>query len=113
MVAAQNDDLAAAAAIGMHTAFVVRPHEHGPSQDQDLEATGPWDFICNDIVELGRLAGSASCSLWAKARLSGDRVVPGRARCLGSIPAQPKGPKKISSWEHGRESGRARGVKEW
>lgn len=60
MVAAHNDDLAAAAAIGMHTAFVVRPHEHGPSQDQDLEATGPWDFICNDIVELGRPAGSAS-----------------------------------------------------
>src|SRR3546814_5937737 len=60
MVAAHNDDLAAAAAIGMHTAFVVRPHEHLPSQDQYLEATGPWDFICTAIVELGRLAGSAS-----------------------------------------------------
>src|SRR3546814_11508519 len=32
MVAAHNDDLAEAAAPGMHTPFVVRPHEHGPSQ---------------------------------------------------------------------------------
>jgi 2-haloacid dehalogenase len=55
MVAAHNDDLAAAAATGMRTAFVVRPQEHGPGQDRDLHPEGPWDFICQDFIELSRV----------------------------------------------------------
>ena len=38
MVAAHNGDLAAASALGMKTAFVRRPHEHGPAQTTDLAA---------------------------------------------------------------------------
>ena len=34
MVAAHNDDLVAARAQGFRTAFVARPHEHGPGADQ-------------------------------------------------------------------------------
>ncbi len=37
MVAAHNDDLAAARAEGLKTAFVPRPTEHGPDQTTDLE----------------------------------------------------------------------------
>src|SRR3546814_18191231 len=69
MVAAHNDDLAAAAAIGLHPEFVVSPNEHGPSQDKDLEAPGPWALIFNAIVDLGRLTGSASYTLLAKTPL--------------------------------------------
>src|SRR3546814_14163930 len=58
MVAAHNDALAAAAAIGMHTAFVVRPHEPGPSQDQALDATVPSDFLCHDLVEIRHVSGA-------------------------------------------------------
>lgn len=55
MVAAHNDDLAAAAATGMRTAFVVRPREHGPRQDRDLRPERAWDFICRDFMELSHL----------------------------------------------------------
>src|SRR5574341_1073311 len=37
MVAAHNNDLRAAKAQGMKTAFVARPTEHGPGQTTDLE----------------------------------------------------------------------------
>lgn len=52
MVAAHNDDLAAARAAGLRTAFVPRPREHGPGQTSDLEPTGPWDVIAGDFGEL-------------------------------------------------------------
>jgi 2-haloacid dehalogenase len=43
MVAAHRDDLAAAAAVGLKTAFVPRPGEpEGPPFDADFEA---WDFL--------------------------------------------------------------------
>ncbi len=47
MVAAHNDDLRAAAALGLMTAFVARPTEHGPGQTRDVEPDGPW-AICVD-----------------------------------------------------------------
>ena len=49
MVAAHNEDLNAASALGMHTAFVVRPTEHGSNQTRDLEATGQWDIVCDSM----------------------------------------------------------------
>ncbi|WP_133768455.1 haloacid dehalogenase type II [Enterovirga rhinocerotis] len=52
MVAAHNDDLAAAASVGLRTAFVRRPTEHGPTQATDLEPTGAWDHVVSDFVEL-------------------------------------------------------------
>ena len=57
MVAAHNDDLAAARATGMRTAFVLRPTEHGPSQTTDLSAEGPWDVVVSDFVSLADILG--------------------------------------------------------
>lgn len=52
MVAAHNDDLAAARAEGLRTAFVPRPLEHGPGQTSDLAPAEDWDFVATDLEEL-------------------------------------------------------------
>lgn len=52
MVAAHNDDLAAARAAGLRTAFVPRPTEHGPGQTTDLEPRDDWDIIAPDFTAL-------------------------------------------------------------
>ena len=58
MVAAHNADLAAAQALGLRTAFVRRPAEHGPGQTVDLEPEGTWDVVAEDLVDLAtRLGG--------------------------------------------------------
>lgn len=54
MVAAHNGDLAAAAELGLRTAFVRRPTEYGPAQTSDLEPTGDWDVIVDDFEDLAR-----------------------------------------------------------
>ena len=43
MVAAHNNDLAAAEKVGFHTAFVTRPTEYGPAQKTDPAASQAWD----------------------------------------------------------------------
>lgn len=58
MVAAHNDDLAAARACGLRTAFIPRPHEHGADQTSDLVAEQDWDVVAEDVGALAdRLAG--------------------------------------------------------
>ncbi len=52
MVAAHNDDLEAARACGLRTAFIARPTEYGPDQTDDLEATGDWDQVVTSIGDL-------------------------------------------------------------
>ncbi|MGS0891538.1 haloacid dehalogenase type II [Burkholderia stagnalis] len=52
LVAAHNGDLAAARRLGLSTAFVLRPTEHGPGQTTDLKAEDAWDFVVNDLNEL-------------------------------------------------------------
>ena len=52
MVAAHNDDLVAARACGLQTAFVPRPTEHGPSQTTDLAPSDAWDIIAQDFQDL-------------------------------------------------------------
>jgi 2-haloacid dehalogenase len=52
MVAAHNDDLKAAKACGLKTAFVSRPHEHGEAQTKDLVAEDEWDFVASSFIEL-------------------------------------------------------------
>jgi len=52
MVAAHNDDLVAAAALGFHTAFVCRPTEHGPGQTTNLAAEHDFDLVAQDLVDL-------------------------------------------------------------
>ena len=49
LCAAHNSDLAAAAGLGLQTAFVVRPTEHGPGQTTDLRAEGDWTFSVDGI----------------------------------------------------------------
>jgi 2-haloacid dehalogenase len=58
LVAAHNDDLAAARRCGMRTAFVVRPTEHGPSQAIDLFPLEEWDVIAKDLVDLAGKFGA-------------------------------------------------------
>jgi len=58
MVAAHNNDLAAAQQLGLKTAFVARPTEYGPLQNRDFEATGPWDIVARDF---GGIADRLGC----------------------------------------------------
>ena len=57
LVAAHNGDLAAAANAGLRTAFVVRPTEHGPRQDRDLEAERAWDVVADSFVGVAKAMG--------------------------------------------------------
>jgi 2-haloacid dehalogenase len=60
MVAAHNQDLEAAAALGLRTAFVRRPAEHGPGQTTDLEPGPAAEVGASDLVDLaGRLGADA------------------------------------------------------
>ncbi len=52
MVAAHNDDLAAARACGLRTAFVPRPREHGAGQTTDLTADEDWDLSAASMIDL-------------------------------------------------------------
>lgn len=58
MVAAHNSDLAAAAGLGLRTAFVPRPTEHGPNQKTDLIAERAWDFVARDFNALADKLGA-------------------------------------------------------
>lgn len=57
LVAAHNDDLAAARACGYRTAFVPRPREHGPGQTADLAPAAGWDLVAPDFGALAALLG--------------------------------------------------------
>lgn len=52
MVAAHNDDLAAARSHGMRTAYINRPYEYGVDQVVDFEATEDWDVVTDTITGL-------------------------------------------------------------
>jgi 2-haloacid dehalogenase len=52
MVAAHNNDLAAARKCGLRTAFVPRPQEHGPGQTSDLAPEQDWDVVAVDFEDL-------------------------------------------------------------
>ena len=54
MVAAHSPDLAAAAAAGLRTAFVARPHEFGPNTGE-TSASVPVDLSAADLLDLARL----------------------------------------------------------
>ena len=56
MVAAHNDDLVAARAAGLRTAFVPRVTEHGPDQTTDLAPSDDWDIIATDFHDLAARA---------------------------------------------------------
>lgn len=58
MVAAHNDDLAAAAACGLRTAFIPRPTEHGPGQTRDLRPEHDVDLVATDFLDLADQLGA-------------------------------------------------------
>jgi 2-haloacid dehalogenase len=58
MVAAHNDDLAAARDAGLATGFVPRPAEHGPDQTTDLAPSSDWDLVAGDFGDLARQVGA-------------------------------------------------------
>jgi 2-haloacid dehalogenase len=59
MVAAHNQDLKAAKAQGLRTAFVARPKEHGPGQTSDLAPDmTSVDLPAKDFVELAARLGT-------------------------------------------------------
>jgi 2-haloacid dehalogenase len=51
MVAAHSSDLAAAASVGLRTAFVARPNEHGPGKGESRAAV-PFDLSVSDLNAL-------------------------------------------------------------
>ncbi|MDR5760296.1 haloacid dehalogenase type II [Caballeronia sp. LZ035] len=58
LVAAHNNDLAAARQCGLKTAFIARPLEHGPGQTSDLKAESDWDAVVKDMNELADAVGA-------------------------------------------------------
>jgi 2-haloacid dehalogenase len=52
MVAAHNDDLHAARALGLQTAYINRPYEYGYAQTVDMQADEQWDIVCESMTEL-------------------------------------------------------------
>jgi 2-haloacid dehalogenase len=58
LVAAHNDDLAAARRCGLRTAFIARPYERGPAQTVDLKAESDWDVVAKDMNELADAVGA-------------------------------------------------------
>ena len=57
LVAAHNDDLAAASALGMRSAFVLRPAEYGPDQSKDLDAEEDWNIVAKSLIEVANKLG--------------------------------------------------------
>lgn len=58
MVAAHNNDLKAAKAQGLATAFVARPTEHGPGQTSDLAPDSSCvELATRDFIELAERLG--------------------------------------------------------
>ena len=57
MVAAHADDLTAATACGLRTAFVARPAEYGPHQKADFKAERAWDVVADSFTGLAAAMG--------------------------------------------------------
>ena len=58
MVAAHKDDLRAAQACGLATAFVRRPREKGPKVKVDVKPEADFDVNAKDFVDLARRIAS-------------------------------------------------------
>lgn len=52
MVAAYNDNLVAASALGFQTACVYRPTEYGPNRTTDFTPGREWHVVAEDFSEL-------------------------------------------------------------
>jgi len=59
MVAAHSSDLAAAASVGLRTAFIARPDEHGPGKGESRSST-PVDVAASTLPDLADQLGRNS-----------------------------------------------------
>ena len=57
LVAAHNDDLAAARTLGYRTAFICRPSEYGPNQTKDKRAESDWDIVADSMTGVADALG--------------------------------------------------------
>jgi len=57
MVAAHNNDLAAARSFGLRTAFVPRPLERGPGGKVDVKPAQDWDVVADSFEDLATRLG--------------------------------------------------------
>jgi 2-haloacid dehalogenase len=57
MVAAHNGDLGKASEVGLRTAFVPRPNEHGPGSNRDVTPARQWDMVAKDFQDLAQQLG--------------------------------------------------------
>ncbi|MFN3745053.1 MAG: haloacid dehalogenase type II [Hyphomicrobiaceae bacterium] len=57
LVAAHNGDLAAAAKVGLRTAFVVRPSEYGPKKAADVATDHAWDVTTDSFIGVADAMG--------------------------------------------------------
>jgi 2-haloacid dehalogenase len=57
MVAAHQDDLEAAAELGMATAYVLRPDEFGPDVKIAPTRDGAWTHVAGSFTELADQLG--------------------------------------------------------
>ena len=57
LVAAHKDDLEAAQACGLATAFIERPDEFGPVRRNDLGRDHPFDYHATDFLDLAKQLG--------------------------------------------------------
>lgn len=57
LVAAHKEDLRAAAACGMRTAFVTRPMEYGPTKRLDVSPDPAFDHHATDFLDLAHQLG--------------------------------------------------------
>lgn len=58
MVAAHVGDLRAAGALGLRTAFVARPLEHGPGGRIEVAEPGAFDIVASDFLDLATQLGA-------------------------------------------------------
>lgn len=57
MVAAHSSDLAAATVLGLKTAHIARPDEHGPGKGEAMPSV-PVDHAARDLVHLAEMLGA-------------------------------------------------------
>jgi 2-haloacid dehalogenase len=57
LVAAHEDDLAAARAVGLRTAFVRRPSEFGTPDSYRLPLRSDYDLVADDFIDLAKQLG--------------------------------------------------------
>jgi 2-haloacid dehalogenase len=51
LAAAHNEDLAAARALGLQTAFIIRPLEFG-APDERAQPAQDWEIVANSVEDL-------------------------------------------------------------